>query len=87
MVHWLYYLQRSDNMYKTMEQIHIDYDGQWVFMINCTQNSRGTILGGEVILNSESRASVIRRMSEADNGDSITFIGYVGSVPEGVAFI
>ena len=56
-------------------------------MINCTQNNCGTILGGEVILHSESRAKVIRKMSEADNGDSITFIGYVGNVPKGVAFV
>ena len=74
-------------MYKPMAQIEKEYDGQWVFMINCRSSRRGTILGGEVVLHSESRAKVVRNMSEADNGDSLTFVGYVGKIPEGVAFL
>jgi len=74
-------------MYKAMEQIEREYDGQWVFMINCTQKNNGTILGGEVVLNSESRAKIVRNMREADKGDSLTFIGYVGKAPRGVAFL
>jgi len=74
-------------MYKTMEEINKEYDGQWVFMINCTQKKNGTILGGVVVLNSESRAKVVRNMREADNGDSLTFIGYVGRAPKGAAFL
>ena len=74
-------------MYKTMEQIQREYNGQWVFMVNCKENQRGTLLGGEVVLNSESRAKVVRNMSEVDNDDSLTFIGYVGKAPEGVAFL
>ena len=74
-------------MYKTMEQIERDYNGQWVFMVNCKRSHRGSIIGGEVVLHSESRAKVVRSMSKADNGDSLTFIGYVGSVPEGVAYL
>jgi len=66
-------------MYKIMEQVEKEFDGQWVFMVNCKQNERGTLLGGEVVLNSESRAKVVRNMRAADNGDSLTFIGYVGS--------
>ena len=74
-------------MYKTMEQIHLEYDGQWVFMINCECNQRGSVIGGEVILHSENRDNVVRQMVEADNGASQTFIGYVGKIPEGVAFL
>ena len=74
-------------MYKEMEQIEHEYDGQWVFMVNCTQKKNGTILGGEVVLNSESRAKVIRNMRDADNGDSLTFIAYVGKAPKGAAFL
>ena len=73
-------------MYKQMEQIEQEYDGQWVFMVNCIQKKNGTILGGEVVLNSESRAKVIRNMRDADKGDSLTFIAYVGQVPKGAAF-
>ena len=74
-------------MYKTMEQIQKDYDGQWVFMINCAENERGSVIGGEVVLNSESRANVIRKMKEADNGIGLSSIRYVGRVPEGVAYL
>ena len=74
-------------MYKTMEQIEEEYDGQWVFMINCRRNRRGTILGGEVVLNSENRNNVIGKMKEANNRTSLTFIGYIGKIPEGVAFL
>jgi uncharacterized protein YegP (UPF0339 family) len=69
-----------------MHQIEKDYDGQWVFMINCTQKNNGTILGGEVVLNSESRAKVVRSIKDAKN-KSLTFFGYVGKAPEGVAYL
>ena len=74
-------------MYRTMEQIQKEYDGQWVFMINCDENQNGSVIGGEVVLHSENRNNVIRKMVEADNGTSLTFIGYVGKIPEGVAFL
>ena len=70
-------------MYKPMEQIEKEYDGQWVFMINYTENKHGTLLGGEIVLHSESRSKVVRNMVEADEGDSLTFIGYVGKAPKG----
>lgn len=74
-------------MYKTMEQIRHEYDGQWVFMINCEENQNGSIIGGEVVLHSESRSNVIRNMKAADNKVSLTFVGYVGKIPEGVALL
>lgn len=74
-------------MYKSMEQIQKEYDGQWVFMVNCNRSQRGSIVGGEVVLNSESRGKVVRKMNEADNQTSLTFIGYIGSLPEGVALL
>jgi len=70
-----------------MEQVQEEYNGHWVFMINCVQNERGSIIGGEVVLNSENRHNVVRKMNDADDGKSITFIGYVGRIPEGVAFL
>ena len=74
-------------MYRTMEQIEKEYDGQWVFMINCNENPNGSIIGGEVVLNSESRSNVIRNMKAADNRVSLTFVGYIGKIPEGVALL
>ena len=37
-------------MYKTIEQIHHEYDGQWVFLINCTEGEHNSVAGGEVVL-------------------------------------
>ena len=36
-------------MYKTMEQIKKEYDGNFVCMINYKKNERYAIIGGEVI--------------------------------------
>ena len=74
-------------MYRTMKQIEKEYDGQWVFMINCDENQNGSIIGGEVVLHSENRANVVRNMKAADNRTSLTFVGYVGKIPEGVALL
>ena len=74
-------------MYKTMEQIQKEYDGQWVYLINCFEDEYGSTIGGEVVLHSESRANVVRKMKEADNRTSTTFIGYIGKIPEGVALL
>ena len=74
-------------MYKTMEQIHEEYDGQWVFMINCKKNERGSLIGGEVAIHSASRDNVISNMKKANNKISQTFIGYAGKIPEGVALL
>jgi len=73
-------------MYKLMNQIEKEFDGQWVFMINCIQKENGTLLGGEVILNSESRVNVSRKIKSAKN-KSLTFFGYIGKAPEGVAYL
>ena len=74
-------------MYKPLEQIERDYDGQWVLIINCEQNQRGSLLGGEVVLHSENRNNVFEKMREADNGSGPTFIGYIGKVPEDIYYL
>ena len=68
-------------MYKTIEQIHIEYDGQWVFMINCDKNEYGSIAGGEVMLHSENRENVIRKMEAYDYEKSLTYLRYAGKIP------
>ena len=51
-----------DFVYMTMDQIHQEYDGQWVFMINCVKGEYGTLDGGEVVLHSYSKAEVVMAM-------------------------
>ena len=74
-------------MYKTIDQIHEEYDGQWVFMINCVEGPYGSIEGGVVVLHSVNRDEVIRRMEEYDYEPSITYFRYAGRIPEGVSIV
>jgi len=71
-------------MYKTVEQIHTEYDGNWVFLINCTKGEHHSIAGGEVVLSSERRDKVLREMAKYDDEESMTYIFYAGKIPEGV---
>ena len=75
------------HMYKTIEQVHQEYDGQWVFVINCEKDEYGSVSGGEVVLNSQSRANVIREMERYDYEKSLTFVGYVGKIPKEVGLV
>ena len=74
-------------MYKTIEQIHEEYDGQWVFMTNCKEGEYGSVAGGEVVLHSENRDVVIRGMGKYDYDDSVTYFRYAGKIPEGMSVI
>ena len=74
-------------MFKSIEQVHNDYDGQWVFMINCQKGKRNSIVGGEVVLHSENRDAVIRGMEKYDEDQSLTYFRYAGRIPEGVSVI
>ena len=74
-------------MYKTMEQIHSEYNGQWIFMINCEKSEYGSVAGGEVVLHSEKRDVVIRGMEEYDYETSVTYFRYAGKIPEEISVI
>ena len=74
-------------MYKTMEQIHQEYDGQWIFMINCAKGEYGTLEGGEVVLHSHSKAEVLAACDEYDHEPSLTAFQYAGKIPEEVIFV
>jgi hypothetical protein len=74
-------------MYKPIAQVHKDYDGQWVFMINCLEGKHGSIIGGEVVLHSENRDVVIRGMEKYDYEQSMTYFRYAGKIPEGISVI
>ena len=74
-------------MYKTIEQVHEEYDGQWVFLINCEEGEYGSVAGGEVVLHSENRDYVIREMEKYDYEPSVTYFRYAGRIPEGISVI
>ena len=72
-------------MYKTIEQIHEEYNGQWVYLINLKENDSDVVIGGEVAAHSESRDKVIMEMKkQANNG---IYIFYAGKVPEGISVL
>jgi len=71
-------------MFKTIEQIHREYDGHWVFLINCIEGEHNSIDGGEVVISSERRDKVLREMQKYQNESSETYIFYAGKIPEGV---
>jgi len=70
-------------MYKPIEQIHMEYDGQWVYLTGLRVNERGTVLGGEVSAHSESRYNVVRQV-RPENG---IYVMYAGRIPEEVSVI
>jgi len=72
-------------MYKTMEQIHKEYDGQWVFMINCKKGQHNSIIGGEVMYHNESMNAVLRTMKMSKEKGNSTYVRFIGALPEGVA--
>ena len=71
-------------MYKTMEQIEREYDGNWVFLINCKEDDYHGVAGGEVYLYNESMNFVLKNM-DYNVSDGPTCVRYVGSIPEGVS--
>ena len=81
------YHERMVHIYKTIEQVHQEYDGQWVFMINCEKDEYSSVSGGEVVLNSQSRANVVREMEIYDYENNLTFVRYVGKIPKGVSLV
>ena len=74
-------------MYKSLEQIERDYDGQWVLIINCERDQQGSLLGGEVVLHNEKMGNIAEKMNEVDNGLGPSFIGYIGKVPEDIYYL
>ena len=70
-------------MYKTITEIHQEYDGQWVYLINLRINERGAVIGGEVAAHNENRDKVVMALC-AEHG---IYVMYAGRVPEGVSVI
>ena len=70
-------------MYKTIFEIHQDYDGQWVYLVNLKVNERGTVIGGEVAAHSENREKVVLALRP----ETGIYIMYAGKTPQGVSVI
>lgn len=71
----------------SIEQVNEQYDGEWVFLIDCTTDKDGNVLGGEVAIHSKSRDEVFRGMQKYKKVDTLFSIRYAGKLPEGVEVI
>ena len=69
-----------DDMYKTMQEIEREYDGNWVFMVNCRKGEYHNIAGGEVIAADKNREPIIELWGKSH--DSEPYFRYVGALPE-----
>ena len=69
-------------MFKTMREIEREYDGNWVFMINCKKGEYSNIIGGEVIAADKNKAIIIDHWGKP--GYDEPYFRYVGSLPEGI---
>ena len=74
-------------MYKTITQIHSEYDGQWVFLVNCKEDEYGSVASGEVAVHSRDRDAVVREMEKYDHEPSMTYFRYAGKIPAEVSVI
>ena len=75
-------------MFMSMEEIHKNFDGEWVYAIDCKEDAGGAFLGGKVVLHSRNRDDVVRAMGDYDEKvDTLTLFRYAGEVPEGVSIL
>jgi hypothetical protein len=74
--------ERGVTMLMKLEEAKIKFNGQWLFMINCKNNNRGSVLEGEVVLHSKKRAEVLEKMSLYGKGSGQTYFSYVGDYPD-----
>ena len=74
-------------MYKPLEQIEKEYNGNWVLMVNCQENEYGTVIGGEVMLHDTSMNKVLSNMQFYNDQGFSSYVRYVGTIPEGVALV
>ena len=72
-------------MYKSMQDIEKEYDGYWVFMINCKKGELHEVIGGEVIAFNKDKDSVAKLWGKKYN--SKTYFRYIGSIPEGMGVL
>jgi hypothetical protein len=75
-------------MYISMYDINTQYDGEWIYAIDCQEDDVGTILGGKVVLHSRNRDDVIRGMlKRKEENPASTLFRYAGRIPEEVSLL
>ena len=75
-------------MYLSMPDINAQYDGEWIYAIDCQEDDVGTILGGKVVLHSRNRDDVVRSMFKyEEETETQTLFRYAGKIPEGVSIV
>ena len=62
-------------MYKTMQEIENEYDGNWVFMINCREGGHSSIIGGEVIYAGKDKKPIKDLWMKSHNKPLFRYIG------------
>ena len=74
-------------MILSIQEVNQKYDGEWVFLVNCTTDQDGNLTAGEIAIHSKSRDEVFREMQKYKNVDTLFSIRYAGKIPEGVEVI
>ena len=77
----------GDILFKTVEQIHAEFDGHWVFLINCKEGEHNSVSGRVVAIASKQRDRVLREMEAYRGEKSDTYIFYAGRIPKGVSVL
>ena len=70
-------------MYKTMEEIEKESNGQWVFMVDCKKDKYNAVKGSEVVFHHVSMNTVLKNMKMSDKNGNSTYVRYIGVLPEG----
>ncbi|MDR0853713.1 MAG: hypothetical protein LBN34_05035 [Clostridiales Family XIII bacterium] len=78
---------RVNQMFQDMETVNQKYSGQWVFLINCVEETNGSVVGGEVVLHNENREAVLQKMPKYEHEKSLTLFRYAGDIPKDVHVI
>ena len=66
----------------TIENMHKEFNGEWVYMINCDEDANGDIISGEVIAHDKNRAALFKKISEYTGEKKRTYIRYAGNLPD-----
>ena len=73
-------------MYLSVAEINKNFDGEWVYAIDCHEDELGNVLGGKVVLHSPNRDIVIRGIGKYEKEvDTLTYLRYVGRIPSEVS--
>jgi hypothetical protein len=64
-----------------MEQVWQEYDGYWVYMVNCREDEYGSAIGGEVIKYDKDKRVIYKEIGKHP-GKGHQFFSYIGKIPD-----